>query len=165
MKRFLLPVVALVLSSCDKEMKRPVHQIPPGYEGFVMVVFGQPGFPELPTNWENQFLEYPADGILITSSDQQFGLMADQVVETTARAGDDRIRKAGKATTYETGGSVDRGGLRMTFLVKAIGSDAYWKSRNRTDYKAKLDEAEQKLRRLSKQGEAAAEAEVEKPAK
>jgi hypothetical protein len=78
-------VLALLLLSCGQKTKYPVHQIPKGYEGFVVAVLNQPGFPELPTNRKNQFLHYPSDGISITSSSQLFGISADQAIETTSK--------------------------------------------------------------------------------
>jgi hypothetical protein len=152
MKIVLLPVVALLLSSCDPETKYPVHQTPAGFEGFVVVVFDQPGFPELPTNRKNQFLPYPADGILITSSRQLFGVNADQAVETITKVEDHGVRQVGKVGQHESGGIRERDGMRMPYLVKAVGSDAYWQSRNAADSGAKVDEAEQKLLRLSNRG-------------
>jgi hypothetical protein len=153
MKKLFLPLLAFVLSACDRETKSPVHQIPAGYEGHVVVVFDQPGFPELPTNRKNQFLQYPADGILITSSSQRFGQNADQAVESTSKVGDLGVRPAAKVQQYESWGIRERDGIKMPFLVKAVGSDAYWRSRNPADYAAKVDEAEQKLRRGSNRGE------------
>ena len=163
MKIVLVPLLALLLFSCGQKTKSPVHQIPKGYEGFVVVVFSQPGFPELPTNRKNQFLHYPPDGILITSSSQLFGITADQAVETISDRNDHGIRQVGKVRLYESGGIRERGGIRMPYLVKAVGSDAYWQSRNTADYAAKVAEAEQKLLRLSNRGEQVAPADGDKP--
>jgi hypothetical protein len=153
MKIVFLPVLAFLLHSCGQKTKYPVHQIPKGYEGFVVVVFNQPGFPELPTNRKNQFLHYPSDGILVTASSQLFGISADQAIETTSHVDDHGVRQVGKVRLYESGGIRKRGGIRMPSLVKAVGSDAYWHSRNAADYAAKVDEAEQKILRLANRGE------------
>ncbi len=148
-------MLALLLPACDRGMKYPVHQIPSSYEGHVVVVFNQPGFPELPANRKNQFLQYPADGILITSSSQRFGINADQAVESTAKVGDLGVRRVAKVQQYESWGIRESDGIKMPFLVKAVGSDAFWRLRNPADYAAKVDEAKRKLRRESNRGEQA----------
>jgi hypothetical protein len=163
MKRLLISILAFALSACDRELKYPVHQIPAGYEGFVVVVFNQPGFPELSTNRKNQFLNYPADGILITSSSQRFGVNADQAIESSSEGGDHGVRRVGKVRQYESWGIRERDGIRMPFLVKAVGSDAYWRSRDPADFAAKVDEAEQKLRRESNRGEQDGRGDGDKP--
>jgi hypothetical protein len=147
MKKILIIILAVLLPGCDRELKYPVHQIPPGYEGHVVVIFDQAGFPELPTNRKNQFLPYPVDGILITSSPQRFGINADQAVESSSRVGDLGVRETAKVQQYESWGIRERDGIKMPFLVKAVGSGAFWSLHNPTDYAAKVDEAEQKLRR------------------
>lgn len=145
-------MLAFLLPACHREMKYPVHQVPAGYEGHLVVVFNQPGYPELPTNRKNQFLQYPADGILITSSSQCFGINADQAVESTSKVGDLGVRRVSKVEQYESWGTRERDGFKMPFLVKAIGSDAFWRLHNPADYAAKVDEAEQKLRLGSNRG-------------
>lgn len=155
MKKLFILLLALVLSACDREMKSPVHQVPAGYEGHVVVIFDQPGFPELPTNRKNQFLQYPTDGILITSSPQRFGLNSDQALESTSTVSDLSVRPVAKVQQFESAGTRERDGVKMPFLVKAVGSAAYWHSRNPADFSAKVDEAEQKLRRGLNRGEQA----------
>lgn len=165
MKIVLLPLAALLLSSCDQNAKYPVHQIPAGYEGHVVVVFDQPGYPELPTNRKNQFLHYPADGILITSSSPRFGFSADHAVESTSKVDDLGVRRVAKAQQYESWETRERDGLKMPYMVKAVGSDAFWRLHKPADFAAKVDEAEQKLRRGATQREQAAPSNGDKPSK
>ena len=127
--------------------KFPWHKIPEGYEDFVVLVYGQPGFPELPENGRHQILRYPADGILITSSSPSFGLNADQIIETYDEGSGAVAKKVAAWSRHESGGTrTAADGLRFSYLVKAVGSPEYWKARNVAAYRAKIDEAERKLR-------------------
>ncbi len=127
--------------------KFPRHQIPEGYEDFVVVVYGRPGFPELPENGRYQILRYPADGILITASSPRFGLNADQIIETYDEGSGAVAKKISAWSRYESGGTrTAADGLEFSYLVKAVGSFERWRTRNVADYRAKIDEAERKLR-------------------
>ena len=128
-------------------MKFPWHQVPEGYDGFVVVISGQPGFPELAEEGRYQILRYPADGVLITSSSLRFGLKADQVIGTYDEKSGAIAQKPAAWSRYETGGTrTADDGLQFGYLVKAVGSPDYWRTRNVADYRTKIEEAERKLR-------------------
>ena len=125
----------------------PRHQIAEGYEGFVVLVYDQPGFSTLPGSGRAQVMRYPEDGILITASAPGFGLKADQIVETYSEENGITANKTSAWSRYETAGTRRAAdGLEFSYLVKAVGSAEYWRTRNVADYRMKIDEAERKLR-------------------
>ena len=136
--------------------KFPRHQIPEGYEGFVVLVPDQAGFPTLPEDGRNQILRYPADGILITASPQRFGLNADQIIETYDEESGAIVKKTSAWSRYESWGAraVDDG-REFGYLVKAVGRPEYWRTRNVKDYRAKIDEAARKLMAQGRRPESA----------
>jgi len=65
------------------EKKRPLerHLIPSDYEGVVITIYEQSGFPELPVSDGYRIHEYGEDGILITSSKQEFVSASDEILD------------------------------------------------------------------------------------
>jgi len=142
-----LVVVIFLNRASARANEFPRHQIPGGYEGFVVLVYDQPGFPTLPEDGRYQILRYPEDGVLLTSSSPRFGLNADQVIETYEPGSGALTKKLSSWSRYESGGTrTAADGLAFSYLVKAMGSPEYWRTRNVADYRAKIDEAERKLR-------------------
>ncbi len=124
--------------------KIPTHQIPEGYEGFVILVYGQEGYPSVAESGTHQIFKYPEDGILITMALPRFGKGAKQVIETYKPSSGATIRRRDYAQK-EWFGTMRQNDLEFNYLVKAVGNSEYWQTNNINDYQAKIDEARQKL--------------------
>jgi len=141
----LVLLVAAVFKFLEKPAavagsKIPYHQIPEEYEGYIVLVHGQKGFPHVAENGTHQIFKYPEDGILVTSSSLRFGENANPVIETYDKSSGKTSRRKDDVQK-EWFGTQRQGDLEFHYLVKAVGSSEYWKSRNMDDYRAKIDEA------------------------
>jgi len=150
MIRWLAIIIGiLALSSCEKRRTPVRHLIPAGYEGVVITVYSQEGFPELPI--ENGYLvcRYPSDGILITSSQLQLGWAADQTFDVhndgswspirTGNIDDRREHFSASGTTHKDGEP------KVISSFRVIGSVKYMNSIDATEYDRKTSAAVRKL--------------------
>jgi hypothetical protein len=139
----------LALSSCEKRRTSERHLIPSGYEGVVITIYDQVGFPELPVRDGYRFYEYPEDGILITSTKQEYGRASVETFDVLADGTHRRI-------TYDVGdrqehfaasGSQEGGGEpKIEYVFKVIGSVEYWDRIDATEYDRKKEQAVRKLK-------------------
>jgi len=141
----------------EKKRTPERHLIPSDYEGVAITIYEQSGFPELPVSDGYRIHEYAEDGILITSSKQEFGSASDEILDVLK---DDTHRRIGSGSagdrrdhdTY-TSGSLERDGEpNIGFAVKVIGSVDYWNGFVMTEYDRKLEEAIRKLESCRTQG-------------
>jgi len=143
----LLAIVAL--SSCEKKRTPARYLIPADYDGVVITVFNQQGFPELPLVDGFRVHKYPADGILITSSGQEFGWASDETLDVLTDGTHRRLptrHSGGRCERFSATGSQSRGGVtELEYYFKAVGSDEYWKDRDGAEYDKKVAEAISKL--------------------
>ena len=143
-----------VLVGCEKKRTPDRYLIPANYEGVVITVFDQPGFPPLPIEDGFRLHGYPDDGILITSSSQELGWAADEtldVAESGARTPIPTRHSGGRCERFGGTGSQMVDGLPpIDYYFKAIGGDAYWMDRDAKEYDKKAEEAMRKLQRFRK---------------
>lgn len=151
---FAILIGIISLSACEKRRTPVRHLIPAGYEGVVITIYSQEGFPDLPV--ENGYLvcRYPSDGILITSSPIESGWAADQTFD---------VHSDGSWTPISTGNLTDRrehfaaSGIshnkdepKIESSFRVIGSVKYWEGIDATEYDRKTSEAVRKLIELQK---------------
>lgn len=151
---FTIFIGIISLSACEKRRTPVRHLIPAGYEGVVITVYSQKGFPDLPI--ENGYLvcRYPSDGILITSTPMEFGWAADQTFDvhsdgswsaiSTGDLTDRREHFAASGTTH------NKGEPRIESSFRVIGSVKYWEGIDATEYDRKTTDAVRKLIDLQK---------------
>jgi hypothetical protein len=143
LNRILILVLAcLFLPGCEKKAPPSKFLVPPNYEGAVITVYEQPGFPALPM--EDGFLvhRYPDDGILFTSSKQLFG--ASSVMDQALEVMPDGSRRplSGDRHLYgQTSGDHTGGGLHVSYETSGIGSDAYSRTHDHREFEKLQDEA------------------------
>jgi len=130
MTRVLCFVLALVcLTGCGKKRTPTRHLIPADYEGAVITLFGQPGFPALPTKDGFRVHGYPEDGILITSSAREIPQKSDETLQALKDGGFRRISSGeggGRRERYSEFGSLESGGVpKFDYIYKVIGSVPY----------------------------------------
>tara|TARA_B110000908_G_scaffold171445_1_gene234226 strand:+ start:744 stop:1250 length:507 start_codon:yes stop_codon:yes gene_type:complete len=146
---FCLLVIALSFSSCEKKRTVEMHLIPVGYEGVVITVYKQEGFPALPLKDGFLVYAYPKDGILITSSPQEFGSASDRTFELLDDGTQRPLGTDGRIERFAASGSQEGGGKpSMSYSFKVIGTDSYWNSINSKEYDKKQAEAIRKLESL-----------------
>ncbi len=144
-----LIVVSNRVFSHSSGSKIPQHEIPEGYEGFVVMVYGFPGVMSqtFAENGSYQYIRYPDDGIVITSSEPRFGVAANRTLAEYNNSDQETFPKpSGWLRSEHWGSRVTRDGIRFNYMVMAVGSEAYWRSRNEDDIEPKLAEAEAKIR-------------------
>ena len=155
-KEHALSVIAIacLLSGCDERMPDK-YLIPSSYEGVVVVLYDQPGFPAIPTKDGYLVYKFPDDGIIITSSKPQYGSATDQTLDVLPDGSHRRIphRASGERSEIfsATGTRSGGGDLKFVYFYMAIGSDAYWQGKNREEYDKKVEEAFKKLSRARDQ--------------
>jgi hypothetical protein len=69
--------LCLILAGCESN-PRQVREFPSGYQGLAVVVWDVPGHPQLPVENGRLIERFPADGILVTSTDEAFGGAQDE---------------------------------------------------------------------------------------
>jgi hypothetical protein len=164
---FAIIICFIALFSCEKRRTPVRHLIPADYEGVVITVYSQKGFPELPIEDGYLVCRYPEDGILITSSGLEFGRAADQTFDsrpdgswrpiTTGNVGDRREHFAASGYTQ------NEGEPKIESSFRVIGSVEYWDGIDATEYDRKTSEAVRKLLRLKDQANKAEMATPRKP--
>ena len=149
----LLPIVILTsiaIAGCGKRRTPAKYLVPFGYEGVVITVYEQEGFPALPTIDGLSIHRFPADGILITSSKQEFSWASDKIVDALDGGSNRAIPYSLSGERVErfsaTGTRSGAGIPTIRYEFKAIGSDEYWSNRNAAEYDKKVDEAIAKIR-------------------
>lgn len=78
MKLMLYIMLGLMLIGCEQRRQIEVCEFPAGFRGWTIIVWGVNGYPPLPTVEGKVIERFPADGIIITSSKQQFGWAKDE---------------------------------------------------------------------------------------
>jgi hypothetical protein len=156
MIRWLTLLLAIIgLSSCEKKRTSERHLIPSDYEGVVITIYDQAGFPELAVKDGYRLYEYPKDGILITSSKQEFGWASDETLDVLEDGTHRRISSGNvgdRREHFAASGSQKGGGEpKVEYCFKVIGSVNYWNGIDATEYDRKKDEAIRKLKRHGNQ--------------
>jgi hypothetical protein len=140
------------LTACEKKRTSERHLIPANYEGVVIAIYGQAGFPKLPMKDGYQVFEYPKDGILITSSQPEFGWAPDETLDVLPDGTYRQISSgnvADRRMHFGSFGSEKVGGvLKLAYAFRVIGSVKYWESIDATEYDRKIKEAKEKLAKL-----------------
>ncbi len=71
---FLISLIAVFLISCSHKVKE-TFLIPSGFEGRINVIFNQPNSKEIKVKEGRRIYEIPFDGILLTSSKLETGIL------------------------------------------------------------------------------------------
>ena len=125
------------------------YLIPSDFEGIAMTVYSQEGFPELPVVAGYLVQEYPADGILITCSEPEFGAAADQTLDVLPDGTYRRLpglHREERSDRFSATASISGGeGPALSFYYKIIGTEEYERSMGDGVVEARIDEAVLKL--------------------
>ena len=154
---FILLFAAAALVGCggdettDINRKPAKHLVPADYEGAVITVFGQPGFPELPIQDGSRVHEYPSDGILITSSTRSSDGRATD--ETLHVLGDGSLRPSSDTIYFKMSEKGAAGAPpTVDYVIAVVGGGEYLEGREDESpdsfFSGTIAEAKEKMARL-----------------
>ena len=127
--------LSLALVGCEQRRPAEVREFPVGFQGLAVIVWEVSGYPPIPTVDSKLVERFPTDGIIFTSSKQQFGWAHDEeyFVDSTGH------RLASKPEgAFGSCGTMTQDGHTMTFETCFVGT-------NQSDIRDKVDEAFRRL--------------------
>ena len=152
LKTFLIHAVSLVVAflllGCEKTRSPELFLIPADYEGVVITVWNQPGFPPLTEENGHLVQNYPDDGIIITSTPREFGVARDETFDVHSDGSREFRRVARFGASGESSLPEEP---NIQYSYQAFGSDDYWKDKDAKEYDQKVKEAKDKLLLLRNQ--------------
>jgi hypothetical protein len=119
--------VCLLLSGCPGFKAAEVRRFPQGFRGYAIIVWGVPNYPPLSIQGGKMIEGFPSDGIIITSTQQQFGMSWNE----NYIVGQDGRSERAKILSEAAGdaGKPKKIYFTMVFVAareeKSIASDAY----------------------------------------
>jgi hypothetical protein len=78
MKPAYLLILFFLLSGCRQRRPAEVYEFPKDFQGWAVIVWGVTNYPQIPTDHGKLIERFPTNGIIITSSMQQFGWAQDE---------------------------------------------------------------------------------------
>ena len=146
-----IAVGGLLVSGCEKKRIPSLYLIPESYEGVVVTVWGEDGFEPLPEVDGFLVHKYPSDGILITSSEAEFGWAADDCQDLHGDKTRTPLPREVVGKRSEIGGSFGEFGHEqypsIEASIRVIGLPENWENSGEREYK-KAVEAMMKVKRL-----------------
>jgi len=139
---FICTLACLFFSGCEGESLPTRFLVPPNYEGAVLTVYEQPGFPELPTEGGFRVHRFPADGILFTSSKNDFRpcTKPDEALEVMPD-GSRHPLPGGRHVAYRATGGYTGPGLNVNYESAYIGDDTYLRTHGSDESDKQCQEA------------------------
>src|SRR3954454_21691443 len=113
--------LCLALAGCEQRRSVEVREFPQGYRGWAIIVWGVPGYPELPKDHDKTIERFPTNGIIITSSKQQFGWAHD---DSYFVDGAGHRLPSRPNTPFETVSGIEQGGRKMDYSKVFVGTKA-----------------------------------------
>jgi hypothetical protein len=113
--------LSLMLVGCWQRRPAEVREFQAGFHGWAVIVWGISGYPPLPIEDGKIIERFPADGVIITSSQQQFGWAGDEAYF---------IDSSGKQLSLPPRivvghvGSIQQRSRRMNYSELFVGSEA-----------------------------------------
>jgi Family of unknown function (DUF6843) len=113
--------LCLALVGCEQRRAAEVREFPAGFHGWAVIVWGVPGYPPLPTDHGKLIERFSEDGVIITSSKQQFGWANDEAyfVDATGH----RLPSL-PGTPFGAVGHIQQDGRSMDYFQQFVGTDA-----------------------------------------
>ena len=75
MKSTLSVFLCLLLLGCAHRHRAEAYEFPKGFHGWAIIVWGVPDYPQSPTNHDTLIIEFPTNGIVVTSTKIEFNAM------------------------------------------------------------------------------------------
>lgn len=137
--------IGTVLVGCRDSRTPDQFRIPHEFDGVVVTVFDQPGFPPHQRANGYRIHSYPSDGILITSDQMDEGWARDQILDIYSD-GTEKILEAnevvGRRVHFSATGSRSREGHpEIEYLLIAVGVDPF----TTAAYESAIDRASEKV--------------------
>ncbi|HTQ38062.1 MAG TPA: hypothetical protein VMJ32_03490 [Pirellulales bacterium] len=122
MKPIYLLVLYLLLVGCSQQRPPEVREFPDGFHGWALIVWEVPGYPELPSDTGKIVERFPADGLIITSSKQNFGWARDEEYYLDEEG--HRLSSLPHIALEHLGRRENNAGCCMYFSELFVGTDA-----------------------------------------
>lgn len=120
MKLIFGAFLCMMLAGCEQSSPPQVREFPPGFHGLAIVVWDMPNHPQLPTEHGKLIERFPADGIIVTSSDEAIGGAQDE--EYFVDATGHRISSPPKGV-FGYGGMMTESNRLMVFETSFVGTN------------------------------------------
>jgi hypothetical protein len=120
MKLLAAAFLCMILAGCRETSPPQVREFPADFHGVAIVVWDMPGHPQLPTKNGKLIERFPADGIIVTSSDEAFGGAQDE--EYFIDASGHRIPAQSKGV-FGYGGMMNESNRLMVFEASFVGTN------------------------------------------
>jgi len=133
---FYALILVLFAAGCQDASKEQKYILPKGFTGTAITVYEQDGFPSLPIENGIVIHRYPADGILVTSSSDQYGSWHRQKIEF-----EDTTEPNRPTELKSSSGSIEREGVRMLYSLKVFGEGTHLEGVLPEEYVPALDKA------------------------
>lgn len=147
--RILILVFVILIAGCGNRRMPERQIVPRGYEGVLVTIYNQNGYPELPIVDGYIVHEYPASGIIVTSSPIDYGVATDETYEILedgsrnylphAHKGQRIIKWSGTGTRSGKGGDWE-------YSLMGVGSGQFWDKHDGREYDKKVDQAIKAIR-------------------
>jgi hypothetical protein len=121
MKLAFATILCLIFVGCEQRRAAEVREFPDGFRGWAVIVWNVPGYPPLPTDNGKLIERFSADGVIITSTKQQFGWAHDQAYFVDAAG--HRLPSRPNIAVEAVGG-VQQGGRSMDYTQQFVGTKA-----------------------------------------
>lgn len=129
------------------------HLAPAGFEGVLLTVYDEPGYPSLPVQEGFYIHRYPADGILITSSTQEFGSAKDEFLDFLPDGTYAPFQSSLKGPLFEATGSYGSsmdGPAKIEYAAKLAGTKAFWANRSADEVQRAIAIARERIGKVAK---------------
>jgi len=113
--------LCLALAGCEQRRPTEVREFPQGYRGWAIIVWGVPGHPELPKDHDKIIERFSTNGMIITSSTQQFGWAHDESYFVDAAGHRLPLRPN---APFETVSGIEQDGRKMDYSMVFVGTKA-----------------------------------------
>lgn len=114
--------LCLPFIGCGQRRAAEVQEFPVGFHGWAVIVWGVAGYPPLPTDHGKLIERFSDDGVIITSSKQQFGWAYDDEAYFIDAAGH-RLPSLPE-TPFGAVGNMQQGGHSMDYYQQFVGTEA-----------------------------------------
>jgi len=121
MRLAFVAFLCLALVGCGQRRAVEVSEFPAGFHGWAVIVWSVPEYPAIPTDHGKLIERFSLDGVIITSSKQQFGWAKDEAYFIDAAG--HRLPSLPRVP-FGAVGQIQQSGHTMHYFQEFVGTDA-----------------------------------------
>jgi hypothetical protein len=121
MKAMYFVFAGLLLVGCEQRRAPEVREFPDGFHGWAVIVWNVPNYPQIPIEHGKLIERFFTNGVIITSSKQQFGWALDEAYFVDATG--PRLTVLPN-TPFGAVGHVQQGARNMDYFQQFVGTEA-----------------------------------------